>query len=391
MQPGDSVRPLRVCYFGTYRAEYSRNRIMIAGLRQNGVEVIECQAALWSGLDDRVETATGGWARPGFWLRLLQVYRELLRKHAQIGEYDVLVTGYPGQLDVFLARLLAWWRGKPLAWDVFMSIYLIAVERNLHRRSGLSTRLLRLLEKIALRLPDVLIHDTAEYVAWLSQTHGVDPGRFRLVPTGAEDEIYRPAEDKPVQNQPLRVVYFGTYIRNHGVPVMVAAAARLGDLPNLHFEFIGQGPERPAAEALARENNLTNFTFIDWLEPDELARRAAQADICLGAFGDTPQSLMTVQNKIYAALAMALPLVTGDSPTMRRSFNDGEHLLLTPRLDPEALAAALRRLATDPALRQKLAHNGRALFVERYTVRQLGAVYAEHLQELVQRRGGQGT
>jgi hypothetical protein len=26
-------RPLRVCYFGTYRAEYSRNRIMIEGLR----------------------------------------------------------------------------------------------------------------------------------------------------------------------------------------------------------------------------------------------------------------------------------------------------------------------------------------------------------------------
>ena len=37
---------LRVCYFGTYRAEYSRNRIMMEGLRKNGVEVIECHENL---------------------------------------------------------------------------------------------------------------------------------------------------------------------------------------------------------------------------------------------------------------------------------------------------------------------------------------------------------
>ena len=32
------TRPLRVCWFGTWREEYSRNRIMIEGLRRNGVE-----------------------------------------------------------------------------------------------------------------------------------------------------------------------------------------------------------------------------------------------------------------------------------------------------------------------------------------------------------------
>ena len=37
---------MRVCYFGTYRAEYSRNQIMIEGLRRNGVEVIECHETL---------------------------------------------------------------------------------------------------------------------------------------------------------------------------------------------------------------------------------------------------------------------------------------------------------------------------------------------------------
>ena len=55
-------RPLHVCYFGAYREEYSRNRIMIEGLRRNGVEVVECHALLWRRIEDRVAVASGGWA-----------------------------------------------------------------------------------------------------------------------------------------------------------------------------------------------------------------------------------------------------------------------------------------------------------------------------------------
>lgn len=58
--------PLRVCYFGTYRSNYSRNRIMIEGLRRNGVIVEECHETLWLGIEDRVQIASGGWRNPAF-------------------------------------------------------------------------------------------------------------------------------------------------------------------------------------------------------------------------------------------------------------------------------------------------------------------------------------
>ena len=46
----DAPRPLRVCYFGTYRAEYSRNQILLEGLRRSGVEVVmgKCLITMWS-------------------------------------------------------------------------------------------------------------------------------------------------------------------------------------------------------------------------------------------------------------------------------------------------------------------------------------------------------
>ena len=81
-------RSLRVCYFGTYRAAYSRNRIMIEGLRRSGLEVVECHERLWHGIQDRVQAASGGWLRPGFFSRLVRTYARLLRRYGQVGPYD---------------------------------------------------------------------------------------------------------------------------------------------------------------------------------------------------------------------------------------------------------------------------------------------------------------
>jgi len=53
-----------------------------------------------------------------------------------------------------------------------MSIYLIAEERGLVAHHPFTGRLIRTLEGLACRLPDRLILDTAEYVAWFGQTTG---------------------------------------------------------------------------------------------------------------------------------------------------------------------------------------------------------------------------
>ena len=98
---------LRVVYFGTYRAEYARNQILIEGLRRVGVEVVECHTSLWRGVEDRVQAASGGWMNPSFLGRLMRTYLQLLMNYRQIGKYDILVVGYPGHMDIFPAWLLA--------------------------------------------------------------------------------------------------------------------------------------------------------------------------------------------------------------------------------------------------------------------------------------------
>ena len=377
---------MRVCYFGTYRAEYARNQIMIEGLRRNGVEVIECHEPLWRGIEDRVETAGGGWTQPAFWWRVLQTYIGLLRRYRKTGAYDALIVGYPGQIDVFLARLLSWWRRRPLVWDVFMSIYLIALERHLDDRSSLTVEMLRRIERLACRLPDLLILDTAEYVAWFGAAHGISPERFRLVPTGADDRVFRPQATAEADDGIFRVVYYGTFIPNHGTETIVEAARLLADRSDMRFELIGEGPDKPKIQALAQSYRLSNVVFVGWMAQDELVALVARADVCLGAFGTTPQSLMTVQNKIYEGLAMAKPVITGDGPAVRATLTHGENVYLCRRADPVDLAQAVSILHDDVGLRRRLGENGHSLFSMQFDLTNNGRRYAGFLKRTVYRQ-----
>lgn len=377
------VRTLSVCYFGTYLQEYSRNQIMIEGLRQAGVDVIECHEPLWRGIEDRVQAASGGWLRPTFIWRALRTYWHLLRRYRRVDDYDILVVGYPGQLDVFLARLLTWLRHKPLVWDIFMSTYLVALERGLDKRSRFTIGLLNRLEWAACRLPDLLILDTSEYVAWFGKTHGIPKQRFRLVPTGADDRIFHTLPSPMLENRAFHVIYYGTFIRNHGVEHMVEAARLLADDPDIQFELIGDGPEREKAQEIVNRYHLSNVTFVEWLEKAELVKRVAQADVCLGAFGATPQSLMTVQNKIYEGLAMAKPVITGDSPAVRQALIHGEQVYLCERENPISLAEAIRTLKGNPDLCRRLGQNGYRIFCDKFDVNHVGQIFASHLEEVL--------
>jgi glycosyltransferase involved in cell wall biosynthesis len=386
----NKVRFFRVCYFGTYRQEYSRNRIMIEGLHQAGVDVIECHEPLWRGIEDRVQAASGGWLRPAFLGRVFKAYARLLRRYHYIKDYDILVVGYPGHYDVFIARWLSWMRHKPLVWDVLNSMYLIAVERGIAQRHGFTAALIRFLERMACRLPERLILDSQAFITWFQTTHQLKAERFWLMPIGSEDQMLRQETMKNdiqrlSRKAPFIVLYYGTYIPNHGVDIIVEAARRLQNDPVIQFEFVGDGPEKAKAVGLAKKDKLTNITFFDWLEKDDLALKIASCDVCLGTFGATLQASLTNNNKIFEGFAMQKAVISGASPALPDTLIHGEHLFLCERANPQVLAEAIQTLKNDPVLRKRLEDNGHRIFHEQFDVAHIGAVFATYLQELVSR------
>lgn len=353
MKASDSST-LRVCYFGTYRSDYSRNRILLAGLAANGVTVYECHSVLWQGIGDRVEVASGGWANPSFWWRVLISYWKLVRQHRHIPEYDIMLIGYPGQFDTFIGRLLSWWRRKPMALDLYMSLYLIAQERGLVKRNPLTGKAIKWLETVGLKLPDVIISDTAEYVDFHCQTYGLKPDRFRLVPAGADDRYFYPRPNLHPPRDFFRVIYYGSFIRNHGVPIIMEAANLLRHRQDIQFELYGDGPERSIAEEMSAKLKLENVHFYGWITKELLPEKIACSHVSLGVFGETKQSRITIQNKIWESMALGKPVISGDAETIRNTLIHKQEIFLVNRSDPAQVAEAILTLESDKDLREKM-------------------------------------
>lgn len=363
---------LHICFFGTYRSNYSRNRMMIEGLRCNGVSVIECHENLWNGVEDRVQITSGGWLNPKFWFRVIRTYSKLLNQYSKIHDFDIMMVGYPGHFDVYLARLLCWIRRKPLVWDVFMSIYLIATERGLDQRSQTTTKLINKAEGLALRLPKLLIQDTQDYVDWFNQQYGIPKDKFRLVPTGVDDRVFHPFLQSKPGDDIFRVIYYGTYIPNHGIEYIIDAARILATENSVRFELVGDGPEKSKAVEIANANHLDNIKFIDWLDLDTLTQRISKAEVCLGSFGSTPQALMTIHNKVYQGMAMQKAVITGDSDAIRAVFEHKENIFIVSRMDSNALADGILELRNNPKLLKHIQLSGYRSIVSNYTLEHTG-------------------
>jgi glycosyltransferase involved in cell wall biosynthesis len=374
---------LRICYFGTYRANYSRSQIMLAGLHSRpDVQIFECHSQLWHGIEDRVEQASGGWRSPRFWARVIKAYWHLIREHNKMPTYDVMLIGYPGQFDSYLARLLTWWRRKPFALDILMSLHLVAEERGLTQKSPWTGRLIFWLEKGGLKLPDLLLSENDAYEGYYCQQYGLDPQVFFQVPHGADDRVFHPRKiERP--EEPFRVTYHGTYLPSHGMDAIIGAATLLNDRPDIQFHFFGSGPEKQRLVQFALEEGLGNVIFHGFVDRQELLDSIAASHVSLGVFGQTKQSYYTIQNKIWEGLAMARPVISGDSRVIRESLEHGRHIYLIPREDPRALADAIVFLKKNPELREKMAQGGYKRFLSGNSIAAIGQKTEQALRTLM--------
>jgi glycosyltransferase involved in cell wall biosynthesis len=107
------------------------------------------------------------------------------------------------------------------------------------------------------------------------------------------------------------------------------------------------GTNRPEIERLVSKLDLGDLVRFHRVEPDELPRLAASADVTvtIAETDSTPSSLLE-------AMASGQPLVGGWCPSIDEWIGPGDGAeMISPR-DEDALVAALLRLLSDPDLRQ---------------------------------------
>lgn len=160
---------MKICYFGDYDPEYSRNRILIKGLRKNGVEVILCN-----------ETSKRF------------VLFKLIKKFLTLsGRFDLIIVGYSdSRAMVPLAKILT---RKPIIWDAFYSIYdTIVNDRELTPLTSLKAKYYWFADWINCKMSDIILLDTNQHINYFSSQFKVKKSKFIRVWIGAEDSVFHP-------------------------------------------------------------------------------------------------------------------------------------------------------------------------------------------------------
>jgi glycosyltransferase involved in cell wall biosynthesis len=374
---------IRVCYLGTYEADYDRNRIVQRGLRESGASVIECHEAVWGSRRHKTATLTRPLALARLGAELMTGYARLARRYlVDTPDHDVVVIGYLGHLDMLALGPLCRARKKPIVFDAFISLYdTLVFDRAVVSPRSPAARALKLVDRAACALADLVLLDTQAHADYFADDLGVPAAKCRRVLVGAEPAMFHPVEASRA-DAPFTVFHYSKFAPLHGIRTMLEAAAALRDQRDIRFLLVGGGQLERQVASWIDELRLDNLEHRRWMEPDELRATIASAGACLGIFGDTPKASRVIPNKVYQCMAVGAPIITRDSPGARELLRDGEHALLCPPADAEALSGAIVRLRDDPTLAARLGANARALFDERCTPAAIGRALLGELETL---------
>lgn len=182
------------------------------------------------------------------------------------------------------------------------------------------------------------------------------------LPQGHVQTVYNGLPDTgPTQSgsgEPGGVIgALGRLTEQKGFDLLVRA---LAELPDARLVIVGEGEERPALEALARELGVEDRF--------ELAGYDAQARQRLAGFDvfALPSRYEGFPLAIVEAMLARLPVVATNVGSVAEAVIDGETGALIPPEDERALTDALARLLGDPDERARLGAAGRSRAITRF-------------------------
>ncbi|HYE03608.1 MAG TPA: glycosyltransferase family 4 protein [Phycisphaerales bacterium] len=192
------------------------------------------------------------------------------------------------------------------------------------------------------------------------------------------DEV---APRAPHAGRARRFLFVGRLVRLKNLPMLLEAFAPLAAAdPECRLDIVGDGPERAELEGRAARLGLGGRVgFHGALARAGVQRLLSEADVfvmCSLSEG-VPVVLME-------AMAAGVPVIAPRLAGIPELVEEGRSGLLTTPADPAALGAAMRRLAHDPDLRNRLAAAGREVVRAEYGLE----ASARRLAELFERELG---
>ena len=210
-------------------------------------------------------------------------------------------------------------------------------------------------------------------------SRGIPAESIRVIFPGIDTSLYTP--DASVRADRPVFAYLGRLQRYKGVDLVLRAFAESG-LTDAVLEIAGAGNYRPQLEELAGTLGVAaRVRFLGRI--DEAGKQALLRRAWAMAFA-SPKEGWGITN--LEAAASGTPVIASNSPGIRESVQHDVTGYLVPHADTAAMAQAMRRLASDRSLVERLGVAART-FATGFTWSRAAEHTEAHLREIVGRRG----
>jgi glycosyltransferase involved in cell wall biosynthesis len=182
-----------------------------------------------------------------------------------------------------------------------------------------------------------------------------------------EEFPFRPRERA---GEPLQILAVGRAVPKKGFGVLLEALARLtaGGIA-WRADLVGGGPLLDELTRRREELGLEPLTITGALQIDEIRRRLDAADVFVLPCIEAPDGdIDGIPVSLMEAMASGCPVVSTRVSGIPELLAGGEAGLLVDPQDPDALAAAIARLAREPGLASRLSAAGRDQVVREFEI-----------------------
>lgn len=360
-----NMKPIRIGYVILWTVEFLPfNRLFIRGLEENGTSI--------SLLSEKTRNALK------YWHSMRAMWRI---RH----EVDAYCIGYLSHRLVPGAYIISRLTRKPLFFNAGHSIYEAeALDKHAGKRRPVLNAICWFLDYVAFQLADTVFLESATQCDYIASEFHVPRGKLVPLYYSADDHMfYRSPNDPPHDPSQLRVLWRGMMHPSNGAPLAFETMTLLKDTP-ITLTVRAGGTVQPLMWQFIKDHDLANVVFTDHhFTAEELRAFLVSGDVLLGNFGSHPRATRSIQNRVYEALMLGIPLVSARAAALEELVTDGEHALLVDPNDPRDIADKLRLLAQDSPLRERLSTNARKLYEDKLTPKHMGARALEHMRKRV--------
>ncbi len=338
------VKKVKICFFGNYIPFYNRYSVIREGFKAKGIDFLECQ----------INKNFGSYFGNFIFANIL-----LIKKFLRLDKNftHMYVWGY--RESVFAAFLLSKIFEKRLIFDPVISIYSTRItEKKQVDKFSFKGTLFFLYEKLAFKLPDLILAPTESFRQHFCKIFSLRPNRVSVLPVGAVLEEFNFNLFEKNKSE-FRVIYWGNFHPQHGVEYIIRAAKLIEDFKGkVSFRLIGTGFCREELINLCKKLKVSNVTFTGYISNDMLKKEIIKAHVVLGFFGKTPRAGMSIGNKVYEALSYGKPVITEGSEAVCRSFTNKKELYIVKSGNEREISEGIIELYNNSDLRRKIALGG---------------------------------